>query len=189
LPCRSPFWPWQPVLRYHIIDEGAYPAAELAGRESLAALLFRLEHCHDPDQIVPLIDAVIGWFGSHPGFEPLKSAFALLAGRLMATEDGGGPPRTEDLLDVRTMLSTRAEEWKRQWQQEGLQAGRQEGLKEGLQAGREEGERTILLRLLERRFGPLPDWARGRVGAAEPALLEEWGLRLLEAPSLEAVFD
>ena len=103
------------------IDEGAYPAVELAGRESLPALLFRLEHCHDSDQIGPLIDGMIGWFGSHPGFEPLKSVFALLAGRLIAREDGDGLPRSEDLLGGRTMLTTRVEEWKRPWQQEGPQ--------------------------------------------------------------------
>ena len=167
-------------LAHHVIDQGAYPAAELAGRGSLAALLFRLEHCHDPSEIVPLIDAVIAWFGQHPGFEALKSAFALLAGRLMATEATASPAGPEDLLEVRTMLETRAEEWKQKWLQEGLQVG--------LQAGRQEGERTILLRQLERRFGPLPDWARARLDAAEPAALEEWGLRLLEAPSLEVVF-
>jgi hypothetical protein len=45
----------------------------------------------------------------------------------------------------------------------------------------------LLRRLLERRFGALPDWARDRIAAADTAALEEWGLRLLDAGSLEDV--
>jgi flagellar biosynthesis/type III secretory pathway protein FliH len=81
------------------------------------------------------------------------------------------------------MLATRAETWKRQWLQEGEQKGRLEGE----QKGRQEGEAALLLRLLERRFGALPDWARDRIAAAGTASLEEWGLRVLEAGSLEDV--
>jgi hypothetical protein len=44
-----------------------------------------------------------------------------------------------------------------------------------------------LLRQLERRFGVLPASARDRVLAADTVLIEEWGLRLLEAASLEEV--
>jgi hypothetical protein len=44
-----------------------------------------------------------------------------------------------------------------------------------------------LLRLLERRFGPVPDWARDRIAAADTETLEEWGVRVLDAGSLEAV--
>src|ERR1700761_3319894 len=39
----SPLWPWQPAMRYQIVDEGAFPEDDLARRETLLALLFRLE--------------------------------------------------------------------------------------------------------------------------------------------------
>ncbi|MDR1661607.1 MAG: Rpn family recombination-promoting nuclease/putative transposase [Azoarcus sp.] len=74
---------------------------------------------------------------------------------------------------------------------EGLQAGRMEGLQagrmEGLQAGRMEGESTVLARLLSRRFGPLPDWARERLRQADAAQLETWADAVLEASSLTGV--
>jgi hypothetical protein len=44
------------------------------------------------------------------------------------------------------------------------------------------------LRQLERRFGALPDWARDRVLAADTDMMEEWGLRVLDAASLDEVF-
>jgi hypothetical protein len=43
------------------------------------------------------------------------------------------------------------------------------------------------LRLLERRFGDVPGWARDRVLAADTVMMEEWGLRVLDAASLEEV--
>jgi hypothetical protein len=69
------------------------------------------------------------------------------------------------------MLATRAEVWKQQW----------------LQEGEQRGEAALLLRLLERRFGSLPGWARDRIAAADTITLEEWGLRVLDAASLEDV--
>ncbi len=69
------------------------------------------------------------------------------------------------------MLAGRAAEWKRQWNEE----------------GRQEGAAGVLLRLLERRFGPLPDTARARIASADVSSLENWGLRLLEAGSLDDV--
>lgn len=41
---------------------------------------------------------------------------------------------------------------------------------------------------LIRRFGPLPAWAEAKLAGAEPAQLEAWGERVLEAATLEAVF-
>jgi hypothetical protein len=83
------------------------------------------------------------------------------------------------LLEVRNMLASRAEDWKRQWLQEGRVEGRLEG--------RLEGEATLLLRLLERRFGALPAGVRERVAAADAAALETWGLRVLDAGSIDDV--
>jgi len=94
------------------------------------------------------------------------------------------------LLEVRNMLATRAEAWEQTLQQrvrEGEQRAEQRGRQEGEQKGRQEGEAAILRRLLERRFGALPDWARDRIAAADTAALEEWGLRVLDAGSLDDV--
>jgi hypothetical protein len=59
---------------------------------------------------------------------------------------------------------------------------------EGEQQGRQSGKAALLLRQLERRFGALPDWARDRVLAADTDMTEEWGLRVLDAASLDDVF-
>jgi len=97
----------------------------------------------------------------------------------------------EELLEVRNMLASRAETWKQQWlqegRQEGEQKGRQEGRQEGEQKGRLAGEAAILIRQLERRFGALPVWARDRIASADTVALEEWGLRVLDAGSLDDV--
>jgi hypothetical protein len=58
------------------------------------------------------------------------------------------------------------------------------GIEKGIQQGARQGEAA----LLERRFGPLPRWACERIEQAERTLLEEWGLRVLEAGTLEEVF-
>ena len=54
--------------------------------------------------------------------------------------------------------------------------------------GVQQGEATLLIKLLERRFGVLPAWAHQQIEQSEKAALEAWGLRLLEAGSLEEVF-
>jgi hypothetical protein len=182
LPEDTPLWRYQPQMRYHLVDEGAFSEDDLAARDTLAALLFRLEASPDPERVVALADAILAWFGRHPGFDGLRPLFAELLGGLM------GPPASgvrvpEELLEVRNMLATRAEEWKRQWLQEGLEKGRAEGLTEGLM----KGEAALLLRQLERRFGALPTEVRARVAAADTAALEAWGLRVLDAGSLEDV--
>jgi predicted transposase YdaD len=64
----------------------------------------------------------------------------------------------------------------------------EEGRQEGRQEGQQDGERVLLRQLLARRFGPVPEWAEQQLANADTATLEQWGLRLLEATSLEEVF-
>ena len=59
---------------------------------------------------------------------------------------------------------------------------------EGMRAGRVEGERTVLERLLRRRFGPLSPAVSGRLHEASAADLEAWAENLLEARTLDDVF-
>ena len=85
----------------------------------------------------------------------------------------------DELLEVRNMLATRAEVWKQQQRREGKQRAEQRG--------RQAGEGALLRRQLERRFGALPGWALDRIAAADTAALEDWGLRVLDAGSLDDV--
>jgi len=63
------------------------------------------------------------------------------------------------------------------------------GIRKGRQEGRQEGQATLLLRLLERKFGAEVDQSvRKRVAAASTTQLEQWGERTLNAASLPEVF-
>ncbi len=59
---------------------------------------------------------------------------------------------------------------------------------EGRGEGRDEGARASLERLLERRFGPLPDAARRQLSCASGPELDRFLDRVLDAESLAAVF-
>lgn len=64
----------------------------------------------------------------------------------------------------------------------------EEGHQEGHQEGQLEGERAFIRRLLASRFGVLPAWAEQQIAAADTLTLEQWGVQLLNAASLEDVF-
>ncbi len=73
--------------------------------------------------------------------------------------------------------------------QEGLQEGLQEGEAKGRVEGRVAGQADPLARQLAKRFGSLSAETRARLDQATTAQLEHWGERLLDAESLEGVFD
>ncbi|MGB5831929.1 MAG: DUF4351 domain-containing protein, partial [Thiohalocapsa sp.] len=72
---------------------------------------------------------------------------------------------------------------------EGLEEGRLEGKREGKREGKLEGEAAFFERLLTRRFGPLDEATRSRIRGAGLEQLERWTDRLLDAPTLTAVFE
>ena len=67
----------------------------------------------------------------------------------------------------------------------GIEKGKKEGKKEGQKEGRQEEARTILRKLLARRFGKLPAWANARLKRADTAQLEVWAVAIFDAASLE----
>ena len=80
-----------------------------------------------------------------------------------------------ELQEVNSMLAERVIEWTEEWKQQGLQQGRQEG------------EASLLLRLMELRFGNVDDVIRKKLQAADAETLLHWGERLLNAASPEDV--
>lgn len=72
---------------------------------------------------------------------------------------------------------------------EGWQKGRQQGRYEGRQEGRQEGEIQLLTRQLDKRFAPLPEWVGLKLLQAESSQLEYWAERILDAKSVDDVFE
>ena len=64
-----------------------------------------------------------------------------------------------------------------------------EMLAKGEAKGRQEESASMLSRLLQRRFGDVPTWAHDNIAKADLLTLEEWSLRILDAQSLEDVFE
>jgi len=155
---------------------GAVPGEELAQKRTLAALLVKLEQRQEPETLVPLIDDVIGWFRAHPDYDGLKRLFTELVSDAI---EGTGVPLAipDDLREMRTMLATLGKTWREEW------------TAKGKAEGKHEAQVRILLRLLERRFGPVPEGVRETVEAADRETLDRWLDRILDAPTRDALFE
>ncbi|WP_295439062.1 Rpn family recombination-promoting nuclease/putative transposase [uncultured Thiodictyon sp.] len=68
-----------------------------------------------------------------------------------------------------------------------IEQGRQQGVTQGVEQGRRQGEAAMLLRLIDRKFGPPSQSVRDRVANADPETLLRWSDRILTADSLDAV--
>ena len=66
--------------------------------------------------------------------------------------------------------------------------GEAKGRAEGEAKGEAKGRGATLIRLLERRFGPLSPDLVSRVEAASPEELDAWTDQVLDASSLEEMF-
>jgi flagellar biosynthesis/type III secretory pathway protein FliH len=82
-------------------------------------------------------------------------------------------------------MSTFAERFRAEGRSQGIQQGMREGREQGMQRG----EVAMLGRLLERKFGPVPEALRPRIEAADERSLLEWSERVLSAATLEDVFQ
>ncbi|MBF0097984.1 MAG: DUF4351 domain-containing protein [Magnetococcales bacterium] len=62
------------------------------------------------------------------------------------------------------------------------------GMEKGVLIGEQKGEANVLLRLLQRRFGQVPDPVKAKVTDAKLESLEAWTDRILDAKTLDDVF-
>lgn len=177
-PVPSGLDPFQPRMRYLLIDETRYADSELESLRNLAAALFRLEKSRKKEDLQRVLRELIEWLKA-PEKESLRRSFTvwlrrvLLPRRLPDTQ----LPEMSDLHEVDTMLTDTVQEWTKEWQ------------KEGEIRGVQQGEARMLSRLLQLRFGNIPIWAHEKISKAELPTLEAWSLRILDAESLEQVFS
>ena len=183
-------WPWQPQVRYHVLDLGAFPGDELARRRSLAALLFRLERPPETEELKGLLGEVSGWFRRHPDQQRLRYLFAELI-RQAYKELGEKPPASCDWLEMKmkSNFPTTVKTWVQQALAEGRVQGRAEGEARGRVEGKAEGKAEALVYLLVAKFGALAPSLRTRIRRAKLATLERWFKRAIAASDLRSVFN
>lgn len=73
--------------------------------------------------------------------------------------------------------------------QHGLQQGIQQGLTQGLQLGIQQGQAKTLLRLLTKKFGPIPQHIQQHILIAQEETLSNYLDRILDANSIEEVLQ
>ncbi|WP_027331200.1 Rpn family recombination-promoting nuclease/putative transposase [Marinimicrobium agarilyticum] len=133
---------------------------------------------------------------SRTGYRPMQRSVAIWLNRLLRVRfRDEAIPELHNLNEVDAMLSEKLADWTEQWKQEGLEAGlaegREQGRKQGLEQGLEQArqkEAAFLLKLLEKRFGPLTNTHHQRIQAAPVEQLEVWCERILDAETVEEVF-
>ena len=181
--------PYVPDFLYNFTDLGQIPDAELSRNPRLRALLIPPRHIFDDDWFEALLSAldellalermdVVLWMNyivsaKHREFSREQASRLLHA----------LPPSEQEEI-----MGGLAQEWLNQGYQRGRSEGLQQGLQQGMQKGLKQGEARLLLRLLSRRFGPVPKHIETRILSATPTTLEHWSDRLLTARTLEDVF-
>jgi len=89
------------------------------------------------------------------------------------------------IQDARGALELATEEA----EQRGIQIGEQRGIQIGEQKGRQLASSNLLKRLLQRRFGSLPEWAENKISQADLATLEIWTDQILDAQTLPELLE
>ena len=113
-------------------------------------------------------------------------------GLLTLESDGAKRAKYLEFIDIYAALTDNEfQRYRRQYPEESttmtgvIQRARDEGMREG----RVEGERTVLERQLRRRFGLLSPAVVDRLHKASVADLEAWAENLLDARTMDDVFD
>jgi predicted transposase YdaD len=76
-----------------------------------------------------------------------------------------------------------------QGREEGLEQGLEQGIEQGLEQGIRRGEATLLLRLIELRFGAADQDVIQRIHEADSETLLRWSDRILTAQSLSDLLE
>ncbi|MBF0157775.1 MAG: DUF4351 domain-containing protein [Magnetococcales bacterium] len=92
-------------------------------------------------------------------------------------------------MPIREAFSPRGswKENKEDWSR-GVRKDARRGIRKGIRKDVRKAKPALLLRLLQRRFGPLPEEITNRIQAADCDTLASWSDRVLEAKTLAEVF-
>jgi predicted transposase/invertase (TIGR01784 family) len=175
---------YAPHLEYLVMDEHHdYTNEELQSKlKNLAAILFRLEKSRTKSETQDTLVLLKKWLKGAPA--SLSLAFRTWFRRVKLPRH---LPKVElpefiDLQEVENMLVTTDN-----WFEQSREEGRKEGREEGREEGRKEGEATLLICLLEQKFGSLEAQTRANLLKLDTETRLKYAERLLTAKTIKEV--
>jgi hypothetical protein len=161
---------YRPQLRYRLVDEAAYPPADLAALDSPVGDLFRIEKSRDWLEVRASVHRLRQ--SITPAEASLRRAFETWLRKVILPRFGLSQEEDLTLEELETMLAESIDRWNREIREE----------------GRQEWGARILLRQLSLKFGSLDPETEEKVHSADADRLLGWSERILTAESLQDVF-
>jgi hypothetical protein len=162
-------------FRHRIVDIRTLDAERLLASENLSdnlmAILCRIENRRET------VRRILRRIAAMPAPQRADSLARLL---VLSGLRGAGALVIEESRTMPVVIDPMKNPVLRQWYEEAFARGQVEGVDQGID--------VILRRLLERRFGALPEWALDRLASSTRQEREDWALRVLDAGSLEDIF-
>ena len=187
LPAKSLLWKYQPHAAYYLVDENLYPSGK---ENSISGMLFKFENMQDHDQLLQgMIE--LGRFLSDNKLGQLKQDILAWVKHVLEPLKQLNFPfaNIEALTEGNHMgLRTRIEEWQETLLKSGIEQGIEQGIEKGKVEGKIEGEQKMLVKIAQHRFGTLPPQYLQKIEQATNEQLEQWGIKILDAKSLDDIF-
>ena len=176
---------WVSAAHRHTQQAHHDPDKLYAAKVHLTRLLFK--HRWSKKRIIVLLN-IVNWMMTLP--EPQHQRYLRAMSRLEKEDEMRLYNQMEQTFidnGIKIGLERGRREGLKQGIEQGLEQGIERGLEQGLEQGRKEGAVALLERLLEQRFGPLPQTARKKLAKATVEQLEAWGQAFPAAQSLKQV--
>ena len=181
--------PWLLNFCFPVVDLGPTPNEQLSRNARLRAGLMALKYgTRDPQTQMDALKEITDALANAPEILLTVLLYLLTTFPNLDEEHVRQVIRRVNPQEEAEMMSQFAQDILAKGKPEWVAMVRQEGILIGEQTGEKKGEATMLTRQLQRRFGNVPDWANEKIAKADPPSLEEWGLRFVDAKSLDEVF-
>ncbi|SDE07326.1 Rpn family recombination-promoting nuclease/putative transposase [Rhodospira trueperi] len=174
-------------LRYTVLDLGPITVADLSQDRLLRSGLTALKYAFQASVTADVLESILSGV---PDGHPLEIR---LMTYILTVHDTSRDTVMDALRRTKperweAVMGTVAEEIFNEGKAEGIAKGKAEGIAEGIAMGKAQEQAVLLLRLLERRFGPLPSATRRHIATASPDTLQSWFDAALDATTLDEVF-
>ena len=169
-----------PSFRHALVDLAPMDDHSLSSKVRLRAFLKALKYCRRPDLPYRLLTVLAD--------APELDGEDLLV--ILTYLEQGPITISSDVMHeaLRRLVPKREERIMGGFAQPYFDKGKAEGIAEGIAEGEVRGRAKILSRLLEKRFGALPQSIQQQIAAADVVSIEAWFDRALDAADSRSVF-